>query len=535
MYRSRVFVVATCAALLASLMAPAAVVAAVAAATDAPADPGFVSPTFEEQAGDVVPLELAVPNGSTATLTVAGPSYRTRVGVVDGDDDGHVIVRLNTFLAGWRTTERTAYEAVGADRIASVSRESARRTAPLATGPYALGLSGPVDDTARLDLTAATFDAAVPYAVPRDALPADPADVAALDAPNGTVAAGDWAVVTFHASGLGGVARVDDPPVSNLVYAVGSAPGAASTHHVRHDVAVNGSPTTLTLDYDAGDGGVPSGLARLSRPALAVGYDTDGDGTADVDLGPAVERVTVPRSGTLSVAFADAPPATVGDTLVVELPVTNPDVAGSDSVAVAVDGRRTVGTVEYGLAGSGALGNGLDLRLAPVDARGVPGESRTLPPSLHEVVLDGDRDTLSVAVDTGSLDRGLHALTLSLTPANPTVSRPRSLTKTVTVVDRQVTFVRPDPSFVFDAGYDADAETIPVAIETTLAPGSDLRLHVTSPAAPGVLQVYVLAVDANRTVAVDVTLAALLAGDEINLVVRDGDAVVAGPRAGRPD
>jgi hypothetical protein len=47
--------------------------------------------------------------------------------------------------------------------------------------------------------------------------------------------------------------------------------------------------------------------------------------------------------------------------------------------------------------------------------------------------------------------------------------------------------------------------------------------------------VYVLAVDANRTVAVDVTLAALLAGDEINLVVRDGDAVVAGPRAGRPD
>lgn len=488
---------------------------------------GFETAVSEEQAGDVAEFWISLPNGSTAGLTVTGPGYHTRVGIADLDGDGQVRVRLNTYLAGWQTAERTAYEAVGVDRITGVSRLSPRRSAPLATGPYTLELTGPVTDRAQLELTAASFDAAVPYAVPEDDHPSGVEDLRALASPNRTVAVGDWAVVTFHASGLGGLARVDDAPVTNLVYPNRSAPGATATHTVRHTLATNGSPSTLRLDYDAGDGGAPGRLTRVSSETLTVGYDTDGDGTVDVDASSAVEHTTVPRSGYLAVALANAPAATAGDVLVVELPVRNPGLEGADRVALAVNGRRTTGSVEYGVSGSGALGNGLDLRLAPVAADGTVGASRAVSPAVHEVVLDGERDRLSVVFDTRALDRGTHAATLALTAANPRVSTPRTLTTTFTVVDRRTSFVRPAPSF------DVDSATIPVAVTTTLAPGSELQLHVTSPSSPNVLQVYVLTVDEARTVRVEITLDARLADDEVRFVLRDDGTVVAGPRAGR--
>jgi hypothetical protein len=523
MYPSRSLSVAVCIAVIVSGLSvvTAGPVAAAGAGT------GFETPVSEEQAGDVAEFRIGVPNGSTVGLTVTGPAYHTRVDVVDADGDGRVGVRLNTYLAGWQTAERSAYEAVGVDRIAGVSRLSPRRSAPLATGPYALALTGPVADRARLELTAASFDAAVPYAVPRDAHPSGVDDLRALSSPNRTVAAGDWAVVTFHASGLGGVARVDDPPATNLVYPNRSAPGVSATHTVRHTLAANGSPSTLTLDYDAGDGGAPEGLTRVSAATLAVGYDTDGDGRVDVDASTAIEHAVVPRSGYLTVALADAPTATAGDVLVVELPVRNPGLERADRVTLSVDGRRTTGTVEYGVRGSGALGNGLDLRLAPVAADGTVGATRTVSPAVHDVLLDGEQDRLSVFFDTRALDGGTYAATLALTPANPRVSTSRTLTTTFTVVDRRVSFVRPEPSF------ELDGTTVPVVVTTTLAPGSELRLHVTSPANSDVLQVYVLTVDEARTVRVEVTLDARLTNGDVRVVVRDGDTVVAGPRVWR--
>jgi hypothetical protein len=522
MYSSRNAVLAVCVTLLVSVWS----LAAVPPVSAAPGG-GFGAETYDQQAGDVVAVDLSVPAGSTSTLSVAGPAYRAEATVVDVDDDGLVVVRLNTFTAGWLSTERTAYDAVDADRVAHVVRESPRRSAPLATGPYTLELRGPVEDRARLDLAAATFDAAVPAVAPRDAHPAGPADVATLT-PNGTVAAGDWAVVTFHASGLGGVARVDDAPASNLVYATESAPGTQSTHVVRHPLASNGTPTTVTLDYDAGDGGVPSDLVGVTRETLTVGYDRDGDGVVDVDLAPAVSRVTLPREGHIAVSFVDAPPAAAGDTLVVRLPVTNPDHSGADAVAVTVDGRRTVGEVEYGLVGSGALGNGLDLRLASHRAAGDVDDTRPVSPAVHEVFVDDTGDTLSVVFDTRVLERGTYAATLSLTPANPRVSTVRTLTTTFTVVERRTTLVSPSSSF------GVGASTVPVEVATTLAPGTELTLHVSSTSTSNVLQVYVLTVDVDRTAAVDVTLSERLVDEEVRFVVREDGRPVAGPHVGRP-
>ena len=523
MHPPRGLVVAVCATLLVSVLS----VATVPLAAAAPGT-GFGADAYEQQAGDVVALDLSVPSGSTVSLAVAGPAYDVEATVVDVDGDGFVVVRLNTFAAGWRSTERVAYEAVGADRVAHVVRASPRRAVPLATGPYALELRGPIADRARLDLEAATFEAAVPRVAPRDAHPADSADVAALSPPNGTVAEGDWAVVTFHASGLGGVARLDEAPVTNLVYATESAANAESTHIVRHTLAANGSLSALTLDYDAGDGGIPDGLAGVSRATLDVGYDRDGDGAVDVDLTSAVSHVTLPRAGQVLVSFADAPPAVAGETLVVQLPVTNPDGRGGDAVALTVDGRRTNGTLEYGLAGSGALGNGLDLRLTPVAPDGRVGAARAVSPAVHEVFVDDTRDTLSVVFDTAVLGRGTYAATLALTPSNPRVSTPQTLTTTFSVVERRVTLDRPAPSFV------VDGSRVPVQVDTTLAPGSELTLHVSSESTPGVLQVYVLTVGPDRTASVDVTLTDRLAGAEVRVVLRDDGHVVAGPHVGRP-
>lgn len=523
MHSSRSLVAVVCATLLVSVLS----LAATPPVSAAPGT-GFGADTYEQQAGDVVHLDLSVPIGSTVSLAVDGPGYSTGVTVVDVDGDGLVVVRLNTFTAGWQATERVAYDAVGTDRVAHVVRESPRRTAPLATGPYALELRGPVEDRARLDLESAAFESAVPYAVPRGAHPAGPEDLATLTAPNATVAAGDWAVVTFHASGVGGVARLDDPPVTNLIYATESAVNAESTHVVRHTLTTDGPVSTLTLDYDAGDGGVPSELAGVSRATLGVGYDRDGDGIVDVDLTDAVSHVTLPRAGQVAVSLAETPPASAGDTLVLRLPVINPSRDGADTVSLTVDEERTVGTVEYGLAGSGALGNGLDLRLAPVTPDGRVGDSRPVSPVVHEVIADGTRDTLSVVFDTATLDRGTYAATLSLTPANPRVSTPRSLTTTFTAVDRRVTLVRPASSFV------VDTPTVPVDVTTTLAPGTELTLHVSSEATPSVLQVYVLTVGPDRTASVEVTLSERLTGREIHLTVRDDGQPVAGPHVGRP-
>lgn len=523
MHPSRGLVAVVCATLLVSVFSPVAT-----APVSAASGTGFGADAYEQEAGDVVEFDLSVPDGSTVSLAVGGPAYSTLVTVVDVDGDGFVVVRLNTFTAGWQATERVAYDAVGADRVAHVVRESPRRTTPLATGPYALELRGPVADRARLDLEAAAFEAAVPYAVPHDAHPAGPGDAGALTAPNGTIADGDWAVVTFHASGLSGVARLDDPPVTNLVYATESAASAASTHVVRHTLTTDGPVSTLTLDYDAGDRGVPNDLAGVSPDTLEVGYDRDGDGVVDVDLTTAVSHVTLPRSGQVTVSFTGAPPASAGDTLVLRLPVTNPDRSGADTVAFTVDGVRTVGTVEYGLAGSGALGNGLDLRLAPVTPDGHTGESRPVSPAVHEVFTDGTRDTVSVVFDTTTLDHGTYAATLSLTPANPRVSTPRTLTTTFTVVDRQVTLVRPASSFVLSV------PTVPVDVTTTLAPGTELTLHVSSESTSNVLQVYVLTVGPDRTASVDVTLTERLTGGEVRFTVRDDGQPVAGPHVGRP-
>jgi hypothetical protein len=284
----------------------------------------------------------------------------------------------------------------------------------------------------------------------------------------------------------------------------------------------------VTLDYDAGDGGVPSDLVGVTRETLTVGYDRDGDGVVDVDLAPAVSRVTLPREGHIAVSFVDAPPAAAGDTLVVRLPVTNPDHSGADAVAVTVDGRRTVGEVEYGLVGSGALGNGLDLRLASHRAAGDVDDTRPVSPAVHEVFVDDTGDTLSVVFDTRVLERGTYAATLSLTPANPRVSTVRTLTTTFTVVERRTTLVSPSSSF------GVGASTVPVEVATTLAPGTELTLHVSSTSTSNVLQVYVLTVDVDRTAAVDVTLSERLVDEEVRFVVREDGRPVAGPHVGRP-
>lgn len=505
--------------------------AAAGPVTDRPDGEGFDRSVYRDQTGDTVPLRLSVPAGERATLEIDGPGYAAETTLVDADGDGAVRVEFNSYEAGWRADERAAFRAVGADRLTATVRDTDRRDAPIASGRYRLTLDAPGrSGGALLLLSAPAFRFARSHAVPADAWPGSLARLRALAAGEDeeAVAAGDWAVFAFRADGLSGMARVDDPPVENLVWAADARTGAPSRHTVRHELT---RPVTnlsaVSVDYAAGDGGTPAGLSAPTD--VAVGVDSDDDGRTEREL--AALATTVPRNGTLRIPLADAPDVAAGETLVVRYDVRNPRMPGADAVALWLDERMVErGDVEYGLAGDGSLGNGLDFR---VDA--VVGD-RTVPVTLpaHEYVLDRERDTLYAVVDARGLDEPAvrYRATLRLDGANPYVETPQRLTTRFAVVEPRTSFTRPDATTeAFGVG------TERVAVSTSLAPGTELTARVTTrapgPGRPDFLAMYDVTLDRNRTGVVEIRLPERLRGRTVSVELLDDGEPLAPPLVGR--
>ncbi|MFC6989448.1 hypothetical protein ACFQJD_13390 [Haloplanus sp. GCM10025708] len=343
------------------------------------------------------------------------------------------------------------------------------------------------------------------------------------------VAEGDYAVVAFDASGVGGqLAGV--APGRNLVYPHNSSPGADTTHTVQVAPDRPVSFETVTVNYAGIDGGPPSGLSQFGSENIAhVGVDRDGDGVVETDLTSSVSEFRSNTAGQIALTFSDAVEVAAGETLLVQYAVTNPDRTGTDSVAVSLDDAyRESGQIVYGPAGQGTLGYGLDLRLTATDGDDVvaplPVDYRFAPES----------DTLYALVDTAALydgDSREFEMTLSRSASNPVVESDDgtgTLGAAFTITDRRVTLVSPtetDPIVVSPGNVTFEATT-------TLAPESTVVVRLSSGGSNGFLLRTVSTVDAGRSVEASMTVPNYSDEQSFELTVEDGDEVVGGPYDG---
>lgn len=117
------------------------------AASDAPQDEGWSVPNgTDEQPGDVVRLPVGLAgNETTATVVIENESldYRLVVRVADENRDGVVVLRWNTYHAGFVPGDTVANRTVSADqpdRVLAAERTSGQRGERLGEGRYAVSV-----------------------------------------------------------------------------------------------------------------------------------------------------------------------------------------------------------------------------------------------------------------------------------------------------------------------------------------------------------------------------------------------------------
>ncbi|SEP22733.1 hypothetical protein SAMN04487948_12346 [Halogranum amylolyticum] len=472
--------------------------------------------------GAVVPVVVSLDGTSSARLTLVERTgaYVATATVVDADGDGQIRVAFDTFAAG-RGDERQSYRAAAGDAVVDVTRLTSARTTPIPAGTYAV-VATTADARADATLTLSPF-AFGPTAVetaPRGVSPfPETPDEAETHHETDVVATGDWVVLRFDAPGLSGLVEADAVPVSNLVYADPSTPKARSTHTVRVPVVSDEPLRRLVVDYDGEDGDRPRNLT-VGAAVTLVGVDRDGDGTVDVDLDESLVSVTTHSDGRYRFQFDGQYRLAPGDGLVVRYALVNPDTTGRDRVTVGVnDAPSTAGTVTYGLAGRGTLGNGATLDLV----RTVDGE--TLPVSLAtaEYGIDAEAGVLTVAFPAPSLVEGRGAAeytaTLSLTPDSPyagDVGDDRAVASYV-VVPRTASV-----DGVVDGTLSVESGRQPLAGTASVAPGSRIVVYAARYDEPGsFIQARLATVDADGSWTADFDFRDVDPGTRFELTVYD--------------
>lgn len=515
------------AALVAACLAVA--VAAPAAGQAGPAV-GFGDTTTEVAQGDVATIEVQLQNTDAATLRIraADQTYRATLRVRDRDGDGTVHVRFDTFRAAG-DEPATAFSAADPDDEADLLADSWDGSGRvLGDGRYNLIVSTSETSVAsRLSVVEpgphnGTGTAVVAPDTPP--LAADAPAVNASDAANATTAAaGDRFRTRFAVRGLGGIVA-GDAPARNLVFPADSAPGARTTHAVSTSPSESAVVRAVTVEYGT-DGGVPPrGVHRISRSDIeTLGVDATGDGYVDRSVRIAVQNIRTSTDGRLTITFDRPIEIGANDSFLMSYAAQNPETTDTQGVTVTLDGDETThrdrGEVRYGPAGQGTLGHGVDLRVASADRDGGP----TDPLAALETAYDPAAGALVVDADTGALGPGDHAVTLSVGDTAPEPLSRVQLTERVAVV-------APNAA-VTDLSTDGTSR-LSVTAETNLAPENSLVIQVRAEEPDGgVSQVLncVTTVEADGATGCEFDLERSTANFDIEVSVRRGDEVIAGP------
>lgn len=492
---------------------------------------GFGDTQAEVAQGDVATISVQLQNTDTATLQIASADqeYTAVLRVDDRDGDGTVGVRFNTFRAASDVPEDALETATAADDVDVIRASYDEESSVLDVGRYNLILSTTdIRIASQLSLVApGNVTGSTATVVPADTpLPAsDSFDTNRSSGENGTIAAaaGDSYRASFGVRGVGGIVA-GDAPAHNLVFPTNSTPGVKTMHSVSTSPNTTIELQSVTLDYRTDESIPARGIYRLSKSSIEVlGVDTTGDGYVDRSALATVQSVKTTSSGQLTLTFDRTVTVEANETFLMSYPARNPDTTDPQAVSVTLKGDETThrerGHVQYGPAGQGTLGYGVDLRIDSASRDGPP----TDPLAAVTTVYDSTTESLVADADTTALERGEHTVRLSVGNAAPEPVPRANLTERMVVVEPTAEFTQLSMS---------NASRLTVAVETNLAPENSLIIPVRAQQSDeGIrrLSNCVATVGPDRTSGCDFDFERSPADLNINVSVRHDGAVIAGP------
>lgn len=380
--------------------------------------------SIDQELGDVVSVPLNVSPGTRGVLILSGRAYETRTTFADTDDDGAVIIEVNTFKERGPFLERGGYSARGTDQVLQVERHI---RGPLRTGEYSARLlSAPRTVTTDIELVEPQFQNATLQAAPRATPQSTSGFVETLSTSRSEVPSINTVVATFHAEGIWGSGRFATPPGQNLIVADNSTPGNTTTHTLQYSPSnrsVNFS--RVQISYRAGDGRAPSGL--LTAPIQHAGVDTDADGQLEREFNFTDWTVTRGSAGVLTFISTEDHILNESDTLLIQYDnVTNPTYSGADRARLALDLHQVPGVVEYGPTARGVFGNGVDVSVRSSSA------GLFVSPMPFEYVAQPDEETLYILLRPDNL-AAVPGDSVSVSLTNAQAQSPATPTQRLTV------------------------------------------------------------------------------------------------------
>ena len=503
---------------------------------------GFGDAETTTTQGDIATIELQLRNTDDALFQVrsADQQYRATVRVEDGDSDGTVRVRFNTFR-GPNNDDTAEFTTVDDDDNAELIVESSDQPgAVLDTGRYNLIASTSTTSVAAVLYLEAPGNTGSNTSVVAPETPlsatASPvsgstehadgnskADSSSANTQTPTAAAGDHVRTRFAVAGLGGAVE-SSPPARNLVFPTDSAPSAQTTHTMQTSPNQTISMRSLTIEYGTSKSGSPAKIYRLTQSDIdTLGIDETGDGYVDRSAKIAIQNIRANTDGRVTLTFDRPVTVSENDTLLGVYEVQNPDTLGPQDVATTLTGETTTyresGTVLYGPAGQGTLGYGVNLQLnASTDE-----SSPTAPLSAVAVTYDSDAGELVADIDTSVLATGEYAVRLHTEESAPADLPEVDLTERFAVVE-------PDAEVTNHSIN--ETSQLSVTASTNLAPENTVIIRVDAQETGGgisQLQNCVATVQPDGSISCDFDLSESGSGLDIDVSIRQNDTVIAGP------